>query len=134
MNRMQPPKSFSYQVQPRPFKGVRAGANINIPLTVGYQGPDGNSAVDNSYYFNIDMFGSKNLRFGDKILLYAQTDSTQNGIWNVVSVFSGYVNIQRPAVGGINSGDMVLMPSNSSLLSRISLLENRLAALEEGKQ
>ena len=126
-----PPQSFSYKVQPRPFKSVRAGKNSNIPLTAGYQGADGPTYMVNSYYFSVDMFGSANLRIGDKILLYAQTNSIENGIWSVSSIISGYVNIQRPLDPGVNSGDMVLFPSsNYSLLSRISALENRLASLE----
>ena len=131
MNNLLPPphlRSFSYQVQPKPLKTVRAGKNTNIPLTFGYQGPD---AIDNSYYFNIEMFGSANLRVNDKILLYAQTNSLENGVWDVVSIVSDYVNIRRPIDFKINSGDMILLPSNSSLLSRILVLENRLAELEK---
>ena len=33
---------------------------------------------------------------GDRILLYRQTDRKQNGIWTVMSIVSGYLNIQRP--------------------------------------
>lgn len=140
MNKLQPPRDFSYQVQPRPFKGVRAGKSDNIPLTAGYQGPDGHLERDDSYYFPINMLGTGNLRFGDKILFYAQTDSTENGIWIVTSVFSGFVNIKRPSEGKLNTGDIVLNPSNpisststSSLLSKIAELENRLATLEGKK-
>lgn len=140
MNKMQPPKDFSYKVQPRAFNGVRAGKSVNIPLSAGFQGPDGLIQKDNAYNFPINMFGNGNLRFGDKILFYAQTDSSQNGIWNVVNVFSGFVNIQRPSGGQLNAGDLVLNPSNpisststSSLLSKIAELENRLATLEGKK-
>ena len=114
----------------RTFQTVRTARNTNIPLTLGYQGA---FEINNSYYFPVEMFGSP-LIAGNKILLYAQTDLTQNGIWGVVSIVSGFVNITRPIdyIEGflINPGEVVLVSEGSALSARISILEARLAALE----
>ena len=112
------------------FHIVRAGSKTNITLTPGYQG---SFVIENGYYFPVEMFGSP-IEAGTKILLHAQTDLTQNGIWGVVSIVSGFANITRPVdyIEGflINPGEVVLISEGSALSSRISVLEARLLALE----
>lgn len=118
--------------QGRPF-AVRAGNNNNIQLTLGYQGA---IVIDNAYYFSNDIFNSP-LSVGEKILLYAQTDSTENGIWGVVSIVSGYVNVVKIKeyfnCFSVNPGEVVLLSEGIMLFNKITELEARLSALESKK-
>ena len=111
-----------------------AGGKTNITLTPGYKG---SFVIENGYYFPVEMFGSP-IRVGTKILLYSQTNLTENGVWVVISIVSGFVNIIRPVdyIEGflVNPGEIVLISEGSAFSSRISVLEARLLALENSLQ
>ena len=78
----------------RPFEVVRCGTDINLKLEPGYQGIN---VLKNSFFFPKITFDlNVNINPGDRIILLSQNDPVQNGIWSVVSIVSGYVNIQRP--------------------------------------
>jgi hypothetical protein len=78
----------------RPFEVVRCGSDINLKVEPGYQGIN---ILKNSFFFpNVVFDLNVHLQAGDRIILFAQNDPVQNGIWSVVSIFAGYVNIQRP--------------------------------------
>lgn len=97
--------AFENSRQTRPFEFVRTGSSSNIPLTPGYRG---NTVLKDSYYFTNILFDSLpfyygnppipyiELQTGDRILLYGQTNTIENGIWSVINIIDGYVNIQRP--------------------------------------
>ena len=106
--------------QTRPFEIVRV-ASGNIKLTVGYKG---NTILKDSYYFtNGYLDGYIAPSPGDRILLYGQIDPIQNGIWDVMSIVSGYVNIQRPSDYAkntpIRSGQCVLIAEGQTLTGYI---------------
>ena len=80
--------------QTRPFETVRAGSSSNLQVEAGYKGI---TILNNSYFFPEVLFDVYvALEKGDRILLYGQNDPIQNGVWNVMSIVDGYVNIQRP--------------------------------------
>ena len=103
--------------QTRPFEIVRAGSSSNLEVEPGYQGI---TILNNSYFFpNVFFDVDVQLQSGDRILLYGQNDPIQNGIWNVVSIVSGYVNIQRPPDYAkntpIRTGQCVLVTEGQSI-------------------
>ena len=103
--------------QTRPFEIVRCGSSSNLDVQPGYQGIN---ILKDSYFFPNITFDSNVILFnGDRILLYGQTDPVQNGIWVVMSIVSGYVNIQRPPDYAkntpIRSGQCVLITEGLSL-------------------
>lgn len=103
--------------QTRPFELVRCATNYNIDLQPGYQGI---TILTNSYFFpNILFDVYVSLQPGDRILLYGQTDPIQNGVWTVMSIVSGYVNIQRPQDYAkntpIRSGQCVLVTEGATI-------------------
>ena len=85
-------------IQTRPFEVVltTSGTNINI------------KRIDNDYYFTNQNFDvgytpaspnvlvSVSVSPGERILLFAQTDPRENGIWDIISIIDGKVYIQRP--------------------------------------
>ena len=80
--------------QTRPFEVVRTGSSSNRDIKPGYKG---NTILKDSYFFTNILFDSFiPLKNGDRILLYGQTNEIENGIWNVMSIVNGFVNIQRP--------------------------------------
>ena len=107
--------------QTRPFEIVRSGSSSNLALQPGYKG---DTILNNSYYFPNVLFDVYvALSPGDRILLYGQTDPIQNGIWTVMSVVSGYVNIQRPPDYAkntpIRSGQCVLITEGATISGNI---------------
>jgi hypothetical protein len=78
--------------QTRPFEIVQYARLENLVVEPGYKGI---TILRDSYFF--PQFNTNPLQPGDRILLYGQDDPIQNGVWNVMSLFAGYVNIQRPS-------------------------------------
>ena len=103
--------------QSRPFELIRCGCYFNIDLQPGYKGIN---ILKNSYFFpNIPIDGIV-LQPGDRILFFAQNDPVQNGIWNVMSIIAGYINIQRPPDYDYNtpirSGQFVLIAEGQNAI------------------
>ena len=103
--------------QTRPFEVVRTGSSSNRSITPGYKG---NTILKDSYYFPNILFDSFiPLKNGDRILLYGQTNEIENGVWNVMSIVDGYVNIQRPTDYAkntpIRTGQCVLVTEGQSI-------------------
>ena len=114
------------------YKMVVTAKNSNITLTAGYKG---SIVVPNGYYFPVAEMAGISISAGNKILFYAQTNLIENGIWGVVNIVDGFVNISRPVdyTEGflINPGEIVLLSEGITLLSRITAIESRLSALEK---
>ena len=111
--------------QTRPFEIARCAYNAildgNLSIEPGYKGT---TIINDSYFFvNTVIDVNVNLSPGDTILLYGQDDPIQNGIWTVISIVSGYVNIQRPPDYAkrtpIRSGQCVLIIKGENLHGRI---------------
>jgi hypothetical protein len=103
--------------QTRPFEIVRAGSSSNLVVEPGYKGI---TILNNSYFFPNVLFDVYvELQPGDRILLYGQNDPIQNGVWLVMSIVAGYVNIQRPTDYAkntpIRSGQCVLVTEGQSI-------------------
>ena len=103
--------------QTRPFEIARAGSSSNLDVQPGYKGI---TILDNSYFFPNVLFDSYvGLLTGDRILLYGQNDPIQNGVWIVMSIVDGYVNIKRPPDYAkntpIRSGQCVLITEGLSI-------------------
>ena len=85
--------------QSRPFEIVRYAKNYDIPLQPGYQGIN---ILKDSYFFPANLL--QGVQPGDRILLTYQNPTNsngfssdiENGIWVVMSIVLGYINIQRP--------------------------------------
>lgn len=103
--------------QTRPFELVRCGCYYNIDLQAGYQGIN---ILKDSYFFPIMPIDGVTLQPGDRILFFAQNDPVQNGIWSVMSIISGYINIQRPSDYAkntpIRSGQFVLIIEGQNVI------------------
>ena len=78
--------------QTRPFEIVQIAKHDYIPLQPGYQGI---TILKDSYFFPADLL--LGIQAGDRILLTNQYfNPIDNGVWVVMSIVFGYVNIQRP--------------------------------------
>ena len=107
--------------QTRPFEVVRTGSSSNRDIKPGYKG---NTILKDSYFFTNILFDSFiPLKNGDRILLYGQTNEIENGIWNVMSIVNGFVNIQRPTDYAKNTpirqGQCVLIVEGQTLSGKI---------------
>ena len=102
--------------QTRPYEFVRCASYFNIDLQPGYKG---NNVLRNSFYFQEAKIDDITLEIGDRFLLYNQIDPVQNGIWNVMSIDSGYITIQRPTEYAKNTpirpGQFVLVVDGSTI-------------------
>ena len=110
--------------QTRPFEIVEIAKHMYIPLQPGYQGI---TILKDSYFFPADLL--LGVQPGDRILLtYQYFNPIDNGVWVVMSIVLGYINIQRPPDYAkntpIRSGQCVLALQNDQAVGEKRIYKN----------
>lgn len=100
---------------PMTIQAVKCASNTNITLTLVVTG------IYSLTNLSIDSAGI--LSVNDRILLFNQTDKTQNGVWKVDSVISTIVQLSRPidyAHGAVmRTGTRIAVTSGTSFNGKV---------------